>query len=319
VGEFDLIQRYFADQIQSANGVELGIGDDCALLNVPEGECLAVSTDTLVSGVHFFPDVDPFSLGYKSLAVNLSDLAAMGAAPRWVSLALTLPEVSESWLADFAKGFFLLADKHGVTLVGGDTTKGPLSITISVKGTVPPSLAMRRSGTKPGDFIYVSGTLGEAALAVQQRLHGLPLEPSAIEQFKKKLEFPTPRCELGMALRGIATSGLDLSDGLSGDLKHILKASKVSASVELSDLPISDELKQQVTPSHALQLALGGGDDYELCFTANAVDHEKVMQIAQDLNISLTKIGEIQQGEPQIHWLQQGKPVTLSIQGWEHF
>lgn len=319
MGEFDLIQRYFADQIQSANGVELGIGDDCALLNVPPGECLAVSTDTLVSGVHFFPDVEPFSLGYKSLAVNLSDLAAMGATPRWVSLALTLPEANETWLADFAKGFFTVADKHGVSLIGGDTTKGPLSITISVKGTVPPSLAIRRSGAKPGDFIYVSGTLGEAALAVQQRLHQLPLEQSSIQQFRKKLEFPTPRCELGMALRGIATSGLDLSDGLSGDLKHILKASKVSASVELTNLPISAELKQQVTQSQALQLALGGGDDYELCFTANAADHEKVMQIAQDLNIPVTQIGVIQQGEPQIHWLQQGKTVSLAIEGWEHF
>lgn len=319
MGEFDLIQRYFADQIQSTNGVELGIGDDCALLNIPMGECLAVSTDTLVSGVHFFPDVAPFALGYKSLAVNLSDLAAMGATPRWVSLALTLPEVNEAWLADFAKGFFSLADKHGVSLIGGDTTKGPLSITISAKGTVPPELAIRRSGAQPNDFIYVSGTLGDAALSVQARLQQLVLDPSAAQQFQHKLEFPTPRCELGMALCGIATSGLDLSDGLSGDLKHILNASKVGASVELSHLPISDELKREVGLAKAYQLALGGGDDYELCFTVNGEDHARVMQIAQTLNITITKIGEIQTGESEIHWLQQGKPVDLAIEGWEHF
>lgn len=319
MGEFDLIQRYFAQKKQELIGVELGIGDDCALLNIPQGECLAVSTDTLVEGVHFFFDVDPFALGYKALAVNLSDLAAMGATPRWVSLALTLPKTDEVWLKAFADGFFSLAEKHHVTLIGGDTTRGPLSITISVKGTVAPELAIRRKNAKPGDSIYVSGYLGDAALSVQQRLNDLSLNDQTYAYCKRRLEYPSPRCELGMALRGIATSGLDISDGLAGDLMHILKASNVGAEIELSSLPISQLMQQAVLPQQSLQLALGGGDDYELCFTAPKSSAEAIEKIATDLQIQLTKIGEIHLGTPNIRWLHQGEPVNLTITGWEHF
>jgi thiamine-monophosphate kinase len=319
VGEFELIQHYFAAQAAARADVELGIGDDCALLNVPTGECLAVSTDTLVSGVHFFADVDPVALGHKALAVNLSDLAAMGAQPRWVSLALTLPNVDENWLAGFAQGFHALAAQHHVALIGGDTTRGPLSITVSIKGSVSAAQALRRSGAKVGDHIYVSGRLGAAALAVQQRLHQFPLDAEALRHCQQRMEYPQPRCKLGMALRNIATSALDLSDGLSGDLMHILRASGVAAKIELADLPVDAAVSQSVTPEQALQLALGGGDDYELCFTAPAEHEQEIQQLAQTLDLPLTKIGIIMTGTPTIFWYHHGKSVELHINGWEHF
>jgi thiamine-monophosphate kinase len=251
VGEFELIQHYFARQAAKRADVELGIGDDCALLTVPAGECLAVSTDTLVSGVHFFADVDPVALGHKALAVNLSDLAAMGAQPRWVSLALTLPNTDEAWLAGFAQGFHTLAAQHHVALIGGDTTRGPLSITVSIKGTVPATQALRRSGAKVGDHIYVSGHLGAAALAVQQRLHHLSIDAVPLRLCQHRMEYPQPRCELGLALRDIASSALDLSDGLAGDLMHILRASNVAAKIELTDLPVDPAVSQSVPPEQA--------------------------------------------------------------------
>jgi thiamine-monophosphate kinase len=319
VGEFELIQHYFAAQAAKRTDVELGIGDDCALLNVPMGECLAVSTDTLVSDVHFFYDVDPFALGHKALAVNLSDLAAMGAQPRWVSLALTLPDVNENWLAGFAQGFHALAAKHNVALIGGDTTRGPLSITVSIKGTVPAAAALRRSGAKVGDGIYVSGRLGAAALAVQQRLHHLTMNADLLSHCQQRMEYPQPRCELGLALRGIANSALDLSDGLAGDLMHILRASRVAANIELTELPIDSAVNQCVTPEQALQLALGGGDEYELCFTAPAEHNDKIQKLAASLALPLTRIGTIVSGTPAIFWYHHGKSVELHINGWEHF
>lgn len=319
MGEFELIQHYFAAHYSSRDDVELGIGDDCALLNVPIGECLAVSTDTLVSGVHFFADVEPFALGHKVLAVNLSDLAAMGAFPRWVSLALTLPKVDEAWLAEFARGFHTLAQKHQVALIGGDTTRGPLSITVSVNGTVPASKALRRSGARVGDAIYVSGSLGAAALAVQQRIHHLPIPLEALHACIERMELPQPRCELGLALQGIATSALDLSDGLAGDLMHILRASAVAADIELTALPIHPAVSSSTTSEQALQLALGGGDDYELCFTVPADKERMINMLAASLAIPLTRIGVIKAGSPQINWRHQGNLVELHINGWEHF
>lgn len=319
MGEFELIQHYFAAQAPTRADVELGIGDDCALLNVPAGECLAVSTDTLVSDVHFFADVDPVALGHKALAVNLSDLAAMGAQPRWVSLALTLPNTDENWLAGFAQGFHALAAQHHVALIGGDTTRGPLSITVSIKGSVPPTQALRRSGAKIGDFIYVSGRLGAAALAVQQRLHQLSVGAESLQHCEKRMEYPQPRCELGLALRHIASSALDLSDGLAGDLMHILRASQVAAKIELADLPIDHAVSQSVTPAQALQLALGGGDDYELCFTASAEHEQTIHQLAEKLNLPLTRIGTITAGTPEIFWYHHNNAVELHITGWEHF
>lgn len=319
MGEFELIQHYFAAQATARADVELDIGDDCALLNVPAGECLAVSTDTLVSGVHFFADVDPVALGHKALAVNLSDLAAMGAQPRWVSLALTLPNADENWLAGFARGFHALAAQHHVALIGGDTTRGPLSITVSIKGTVPAAQALRRSGAKVGDHIYVSGHLGAAALAVQQRLHHLSIDAVALRQCQHKMEYPQPRCALGLALRDIASSALDLSDGLAGDLMHILRASNVAAKIELTDLPVEPAVSQSVTSEQALQLALGGGDDYELCFTVPAEHENDIQRLAKTLDLPLTRIGTIITGAPEIFWYHHGNSVELHINGWEHF
>lgn len=319
MGEFELIRHYFAAQAIERDDVELGIGDDCALLNVPVGECLAVTTDALVSGVHFFADIDPFALGHKVLAVNLSDLAAMGAYPRWVSLAITLPEANEHWLAEFARGFHTLATKHNVALIGGDTTRGPLSVTVSAKGTVSAKQAIRRSGARAGDAIYVSGSLGAAALAVQQRIHQFSLPDDALQACLLRMDYPQPRCELGLALRDIATSALDLSDGLAGDLMHILRASGVAADVELSSLPVDPAVAQSVAPAQALQLALGGGDDYELCFTVPAEHEARLQKLAESLALPLTRIGVITAGAPHITWYHQGKPVELHINGWEHF
>ncbi|MBB6055071.1 thiamine-phosphate kinase [Tolumonas osonensis] len=319
MGEFELIQHYFASQASVRDDVELGIGDDCALLNIPAGECLAVTTDSLVSGIHFFADIDPFALGHKVLAVNLSDLAAMGAYPRWVSLAITLPEANESWLAEFARGFHALATKHNVALIGGDTTRGPLSVTVSAKGTVPARQALRRSGAKAGDAVYISGSLGAAALAVQQRIHNLHIPDDALQTCQQRMDYPQPRCELGLALRDIASSALDLSDGLSGDLMHILRASGVAAEIELSTLPVDPAVVQSVTPEQALQLALGGGDDYELCFTVPAEHENRLHELATSLTLPLTRIGAITAGTPHITWYHQGKPVELHINGWEHF
>lgn len=239
MGEFELIRRFFQRPVRRKD-VVLGSGDDCALLSVPAESLLAVSTDTLVAGVHFFADMDPVKLGHKALAVNLSDLAAMGAEPRWVSLALTLPEVDEAWVAGFAQGFLELADFYNVELVGGDMTRGPLSITVSIKGIVPERSALLRSGAQPGDAVFVTGQLGDAALALQQRLAHQTVSP---DYLLTRLEQPEPRILAGMALRGLASSCLDISDGLASDLRHILQASGVSAQIELSQLPLSPALE----------------------------------------------------------------------------
>ena len=271
LSEFDLIKGYFKSKPTVAdNGVSIGIGDDCAILDVPDGYQLAVSTDTLVSGVHFFADVDPYRLGYKALAVNLSDLAAMGATPKWISLAITLPEINETWVSEFSRGLFELANKYKMSLVGGDTTKGPLSITVSVKGIIPRGLALRRDNALTGDLICVSGCLGDGALGLESKLRNIPLNNTAY--FIDALELTDPQIELGILLRNLASSCMDISDGLTQDLKHILNASSCSAKLELEKLPLSLALKNEVkkgyvTQQQALQFGLTGGDDYELLFT----------------------------------------------------
>ena len=234
--EFDLIARYFA---RPAVNAVLGVGDDCALLNVTNGMDLAVSTDTMVSGTHFFPEVEPEHLGHKALAVNLSDMAAMGAMPYWAMLAITLPGVDHAWLGAFAKGFFDLAEEFNVSLVGGDTTRGPLALTVTIMGEVPAGAALRRSGAKAGNDIWVSGHIGDAALAVAHRHGRLQLEPADYEESVMHLYEPTPRVQLGQALRGMATSAIDISDGLLADLGHICRLSGVGATVELASIPLS--------------------------------------------------------------------------------
>ena len=324
LNEFDLIKCYFQDKaLIKDNGVALGIGDDCAILDVPEGYQLAVSTDSLVCDVHFFADVDPYRLGYKALAVNLSDLAAMGATPKWVSLAVTLPTIDERWIAEFSRGFFDLANKYNVSLIGGDTTKGPLSITVSVKGIVPRGLALQRNQAKVDDLICVSGALGDGGVGLACKLK----EQTIIDQsyFIDALELTEPRVDLGVLLRGLASSCIDISDGLAQDLKHVLTASGCSARLELDKLPLSYALKKEVelatlTQQQALQYGLTGGDDYELLFTISAEHLRQLQLLLAKTDIAITEIGVISAlHNPLIALFEHKQPVLLAQQGWDHF
>ncbi|PKF63723.1 thiamine-phosphate kinase [Psychromonas sp. psych-6C06] len=323
LGEFDVITHYFKlhDCGVTDSGVDIGIGDDCAILDIPDGCQLAVTTDTLVAGVHFFEDVCPYRLGYKSLAVNLSDLAAMGATPKWVSLAITLPNVETHWLSEFSRGFFDLANKQGVQLVGGDTTKGPLSITVSAKGIVSRNKALKRNGAKQGDLICVSGDLGNGALGLAHKLENRSLINSQF--FVDALELTEPRNELGMLLVNQASSCIDISDGLLQDLQHILDASKCSAHIKADALPFSNAMQQEieqdkVTQEQAYQYALSGGDDYELLFTLSPDAYQDLLK--QDLIDKITVIGDVLANEDEkIRITQSSKPLSLALSGWDHF
>ncbi len=318
--EFGLIRRYFARPGLESPGLRLGIGDDAALLDLPAGETLAVSTDTLVAGRHFPHDATPFDIGWKALAVNLSDLAAMGARPLGVTLALTLPEADEVWLAAFAEGFFALADGHGVPLIGGDTTRGPLSITVTALGAVPPAQALRRDGARADDLLFVSGTLGDAGLglafALAQPLSWLGEFPPAHRVHAlARLHRPTPRLALGQALRGIASAAMDVSDGLLQDLGHLLAASGLGAELQLEQLPLSPGLhylagegggaRQQV-----LSWALAAGDDYELLFSVAPGQRGAVEALARQLDLPLACIGRLTSAG--------GLCLTWDGRPWEH-
>lgn len=311
MGEFDLIARYFTRPCRDA---ALGVGDDCALLGaLPTGMQWAISTDMLVSDRHFWADVEPQALGHKALAVNLSDLAAMGARPRAFTLAMALPEINEPWLAGFAQGIWALADEHGCELIGGDTTRGPLNICITVFGEVPTLQALRRDAAQANDDVWVSGTLGDAAWALSLMQSSQPLPAEA----RSRLERPTPRIELGLRLRGLAHACMDLSDGLGGDLKHLLQASGVGAAIELSQLPTSPSL--QILPAELRRnLALSGGDDYELLFTAAPNKREALQVLAADLGVPLTRIGTITR-KPGLVFLDHGTPVPAEFGGYDHF
>ncbi len=303
LGEFELITRYFQRPQRALDeGVALGVGDDCALLQPTPGLQWAVSSDMLVSGRHFFPDVDPRTLGHKALAVNLSDLAACGAKPRAFTLALALPEARAEWLQPFSDGLFALADAHGCALMGGDTTRGPLNICITVMGEVPPGQALLRSGARVGDDVYVSGTLGDAALALQCLQGKVHLPPAVLAQARQRLEQPTPRVALGLALRGVASAAADVSDGLLGDLGHILAQSGVGATVD-ADIAIHliatcaystrarGQFDAEIPPALALQCVLAGGDDYELVFTAPRAQAAAVQAAARASGTPVTRIG----------------------------
>jgi len=324
LGEFDLITRYFKllDKPAPDSGVVLGIGDDCAILDVPDGHQLAVTTDSLVSGVHFFEDVCPYRLGYKSLAVNLSDLAAMGAEPKWVSLAITLPTVDEQWLSAFSRGFFELASQHNITLIGGDTTKGPLSITVSAKGIVPRNKALLRSGAQAGELICVSGTLGNGGVGLDHKIDGLVLNNAAA--FIDALELTEPRNQLGMLLTDYASSCIDISDGLIQDLQHILKASHCNAIIDVEKLPLSDALQHEIhtdtlSTEQAYRYALTGGDDYELLFTMTPAAYS-ALQLNNDVS-PVTIIGRVVEEEntPKVKLTQAGETFVLQAGGWDHF
>ncbi len=314
--EFDLISRHFT---RPATNAVLGVGDDCALVDVSNGMDLAVSTDTMVSGTHFFADVDPETLGHKSLAVNLSDLAAMGAMPYWAMLALTLPEVNHEWLGKFAKGFFDLADEFGVTLVGGDTTRGPLSITVTILGEVPAGAALRRSGAKAGNDIWVSGNLGDAALAVAHRRGEIKLSEGEYMEVVMRLYEPTPRVKLGQALRGLATGAIDISDGLLADLTHVCRLSGVSAVVETDRLPVSAIGARHVGNPVAFRAIVAGGDDYELCFTAPSDARDSIEDLVDLLGVPLSRIGAIGEGSGVTLVDAEDRPIPLEGRGFDHF
>ena len=333
MGEFDLIERYFKaparDMAQRNSAVAQGIGDDCALLQPAAGMQLAISSDMLVEGRHFFADVDPFTLGHKALAVNLSDLAACGAKPLAFTLALALPQADEAWLAPFSRGLLALATEHNCALIGGDTTQGPLNICITVFGEVPKQQALLRSGAKAGDDIYVSGTLGDARLALEAMRGNLTLPTEAFTAAKARLETPTPRVALGMALRGIASSAIDVSDGLLGDLGHILKQSQVGAVIEtalitqllsinsIANKSINTPAIDQFTPQKQLQYVLSGGDDYELLLTAAPSDEAALKREADRQLLRLTRVGTISAGRG-VTASYLGKPVDIRKPGWTH-
>lgn len=317
MGEFDLIARYFTRPVHRA---VLGVGDDCALLAPVPGMQLAVSSDMLVEGRHFFADVAPDLLGHKALAVNLSDLAACGARPLAFTLALALPRVDEAWLAGFSRGLLALADAHGCELVGGDTTQGPLNICITVLGEVPAGQALLRSGARAGDDIYVSGTLGDARLALEALLGHTELPADTLAATRQRLEQPTPRVALGLALRGVATSAMDVSDGLVGDLAHILKASGVGACIDTSVTATLMAHAGAATDGELLhQCTLAGGDDYELAFTAPPSRREAVAAAAQASQTPVTRIGHIE-AETGLRLVDAaGRPVEHRYASFDHF
>lgn len=314
--EFRLIARHF---VRPVSGVVLGIGDDCALVRPSADRELAISTDTLVSGRHFFADADPYGIGHKALAVNLSDLAAMGATPRWVTLALTLPQLDEVWLSELSRGLFSLADQHGVALIGGDTTRGPLSLTLTVIGEVPPGQALRRDGAKIGDDIWVSGTLGDAALALAHLQGRIQLDHDDFQSIAHRLHCPVPRVALGLALRGVAHAAIDISDGLLADLGHICERSGCAAQLFFEALPRSRVLQSVAEPlSH--DCLLSGGDDYELCFTASPAQREKIADIARMLTLDLHRVGVMEAGNAEVKILDRhGQYFHPVKRGFDHF
>jgi thiamine-monophosphate kinase len=308
LSEFSLIKRYFTKQRVTNLSTRLGIGDDCALLSIPDGYELAVTTDTMVENVHFFAGADPELLGHKLLAVNLSDLAAMGAKPMSVTLALTLPKVDENWLAAFARGFLKLAERYSVDLIGGDTTSGPLTLTVQAMGLVPKGLALRRSTAKPGDFIFMTGLLGDAGLGLKiHQGYCCADSKAALARFSQ----PEPQIQVGQDLIGIASACIDLSDGLAGDLGHILEQSQVGACVEWAALPLSNAVQTYINETGDWSMPLTAGDDYELCFTVSS-------EQAQKLTIAATKIGVIE-SQPGLRLNKSGHIQSIEVKGFEHF
>ncbi len=317
INEFDLITRYFSQKFPKRDDVILGIGDDAALCMIPSDMQLAIAIDTLVEGIHFPSMTRPKDIGYKALAVNLSDMAAMGAVPAWMTLVLTCPETNDAWLSQFSAGLKELAEAHQVSLIGGDTTSGPLTITVQITGFVPPNCALKRSGAQPGDGIYVTGTLGDAGLGLAALQKQIVLPLPVLNFVESRLNRPTPRLQEGQALRGIANSAIDISDGLVADLEHILTASGVGASLALDKLPLSNALRDYLSSESAWNFALSSGDDYELCFTVPQ-NQESALQNALPPN-SYTRIGTIEQN----HGLRcrdgEGRIFIPQQKGYEHF
>lgn len=316
--EFELIKRFFATHAFKRKDVIIGIGDDCALVSPPQKQNLAITTDTLVAGVHFPKDLNARAIGHKAIAVNLSDLAAMGAEPHWISLAITLPKADEAWLTDFCEGVFELCDYFNVQLIGGDTTQGPLSITVTAQGTVPDGKELTRSGAKVGDWLYVTGEIGDAALALQHRFKKVDVAEQYVADITEKLDYPRPRMLAGQALRAYASSAIDLSDGLIADLNHICQSSSVGANVVLDDLPISNALVNSLGKEKAYQLALSGGDDYELLFTVSETNRVGMETAIANTGTDVTCIGQLN-NSGKITTTLNNKPTSISIDRYQHF
>lgn len=319
VNEFDLIAKYFTRETPD---VDLGVGDDAALVTISAGHQLAVSVDMLVEGRHFFADADPERLGHKCLAVNLSDMAAMGARPTWFTLSLALPEMNEEWLAAFSRGLFALADKHNVSLIGGDTTRGPLTISIQIAGEVPQSQSLLRRNAQVGDDVWVSGPLGAAAAAVMHRTGRASLDDAVAQRCDLRLDLPQPRVQLGLALRNVANAALDISDGLIGDLAHICEQSHCAAIIDYNKVPQAIELKE-LTSDLACEAVLAGGDDYELCFTAPIAKRDEIHELALSLDLQLSRVGRIVEFDTEQPLVQvvndQQQAMNLSFSGFDHF
>ena len=319
-GEFDIIARYFNRQRNVRRDVLQGIGDDCALMSVAEKQQLAVSCDTLVAGNHFLPDIAPADLGHKALAVNISDLAAMGADPAWVSLALTLPEIDEEWLAAFSDALFEQLDYYDMQLIGGDTTRGPLSMTLTVHGLVPAGRALLRSGARIGDWIYVTGTLGDSAAGLALLQDRLSVADKDQRDFLLRRHLrPQPRVLQGQALRDLASAAIDISDGLISDLGHILKASACGANLYLDDLPISAALQAACPREQVLQWGLSGGEDYELCFTVPELNRGALDVALGSLGVDFTCVGQITPATEGLQLWQGEQRLELQWRGYDHF
>ncbi|MGC7590012.1 thiamine-phosphate kinase [Bisgaard Taxon 46] len=326
-GEFDIIQRYFtASKRTPRKDVIVSIGDDCAITELKQNQRLVITTDTMVENTHFLPTIRPADLAYKSVATNLSDLAAMGAEPAWVSLALTLPEINEQWLSEFSESFFDILDHYNVDLIGGDTTKGPLSITITAQGIIPKDKALCRHSAKVGDWVYVSGTLGDSAAGLALVLNGKSAVNSTQEYLIQRHLRPTPRVLLGLELSvsSLANSAIDISDGFMADLGHILSRSQCGALIDISKLPLSEQLIEVVGREKAEILALTGGEDYELCFTVPDNNKAKLERALAYIGVQYTCVGQIRAISPnnkkRIKFERNGEPIELDIKpGFDHF
>jgi thiamine-monophosphate kinase len=328
LGEFDLIQRFFErgdarhgepagrDERQ---GVLLGIGDDAALLRLPEDTDLVAAVDTLVAGRHFLDSTAAHSIGHRALAVNLSDLAAMGATPAWATLALTMPSAKADWLQGFSSGLLDLAREHGVTLVGGDTTRGPLTVSVQILGSVPRGAAIRRSGAKAGDLLAVSGTLGDSGAGLAFAIAAPhDLDRGVVDALIRRFDYPVPRVQLGLAARHVASAAMDLSDGLVGDLPKLAAASGVHARVQVERLPLSAELRAAVSETKARDWALAAGDDYELLLAVSPAMYPRLEAAARRLNLTLTIIGELSSGSG-VSWSLHGADYLPALSGYDHF
>ncbi len=319
LGEFNLIEKYFSGRQKQRKDVDLAPGDDCAIVCVPGDMRIAVSTDTLVAGTHFLADADPAWVAHKALASNLSDLAAMGATPAWVSLALTLPEQDETWIKPFCTSFFELANDFDIQLIGGDTTKGPLSITLTVQGLLPKDKALCRDGARSGELIFVTGELGDSIAGLEVILgHEASSKPFS-QQLKKRHYLATPRILAGQALLDIASSCIDISDGLISDLQHILKCSNVGATLNVNALPFSDELLAFCCDEEQAQkLALMSGEEYELCFTVPTQNKDRLERVLADIGVKVTCIGQTH-SESGLNLSKNGKKVDWQLYGYDHF